>query len=601
MTGLNLSNNPFAVTTPEDMSAEDTCSLFVDVLPDFPQILSTGHAFLHGPRGSGKSMIFRYLRPDCQCIASGISIRELPFFAIYIPLKKTDFSIAEIRRLEGKHASSALNSHLLTMHFTEIICEALRNTPFPEQADEALDAVRDVIRGVFVKLLRQWGWQGECPQVDALTSVANAFEAMRNTCKAIYAGLKVYLQRLSFSSDIIPYDGPLTDYIDFLFPLLEALRSLPFMPQAPIYLLLDDADRLSEIQTQALNSWVDTRTSGTVSLKISTQRQYKTLYTFSRTRIDTPHDYSEIDISTIYTTSFKDKYRTRVAAIVKKRLDLAGICVTAEEFFPEDKEQEDAIRRIGETLRRRHQEGEGRGYRASDDVLRYARPEYITALAGTSKSASSYSYAGFEQLVHVSSGTVRFFLEPAAKMFSEATTKAQERSVKSIPPGIQNSVLRAMANAFLFDELDKESADRSGDAPPAEDLMKLANLIEALGGLFHQCLLCKRAERRVFSIAFSDTPTDEIINVLKLGVRYGYLQESTIGKKDSKSAGRTRLYILSRRLAPAFNLDPTGFAGYFFVTSALITEALSTPRSLLRRVAQSGIEDEIDPSQLTLF
>ena len=183
----------------------------------------------------------------------------------------------------------------------------------------------------------------------------------------------------------------------------------------------------------------------------------------------------------------------------------------------------------------------------------------------------------------------------------KATSKNMGKPVSSIPPGIQNSVLREMANAFLFDELDKESSDKSEEAPPGEDLTKLRNLIEALGGLFHQCVISDRAERRVFSIAFSDTPTEEIIKILGLGVRYGYFQESTIGKKDSKSAGRTRLYILSRRLAPAFNLDPTGFAGYLFVTSALITEALGNPRSLLRRVAQSGIEGEIEPSQLMLF
>ena len=162
------------------------------------------------------------------------------------------------------------------------------------------------------------------------------------------------------------------------------------------------------------------------------------------------------------------------------------------------------------TLRKKHHAGEGRGYRASDDAVRYARPDYIKSLAGTSKSASSYCYAGFEQLVHVSSGVVRYFLEPAAKMYSEATTKGDGKPVSSIPPGIQNSVLREMAKAFLFDELDKESQDKSGEAPPAEDLAKLANLIEALGGLFHQCILSDRAERRVFSIAFSDTPSQEI-------------------------------------------------------------------------------------------
>jgi len=601
MANIALSKNPFSVTTPEDMKASDVVSLFVDVLPDFPHIQQSGHAFLHGPRGSGKSMIFRYLQPDCQSLAHQVALKDLPFFAIYIPLKKTDFTITEIGRLEGKHASDALNSHLLTMHFSTIVCETFGATAFPEQdTSPALDAVRQVVEQVFVRLLKQWGWEGECPDALDLASVTEAFKAMQKTCNDMYASLKTYLNKLAFSQDIIPYRGPLTDYIDFLFPLLKALSDLPFMPSAPIYLLLDDADRLSETQTKVLNSWVDTRTSKIVSLKISTQRQYKTYYTVAGTRLDTPHDYSEIDISTIYTTSFKDKYRKRVAKIVEKRLALAGIDTTADDFFPVDEEQEEAIQKIGDLLRQKHEQGKGRGFRPNDDVLRYARPEYIKSLAGTSKSASSYSYAGFEQLVHLSSGIVRYFLEPAAKMFSEVNS-IQGTSCLCIPPRIQNAVVREMANAFLFDELDKEALDRGGEAPQTDDLAKLANLIEGLGGLFHQCIMSNRAERRVFSIAFSDTPTEEIRRILRFGMRYGYFQESTIGKKDSKSSGRTRLYVLSRRLAPVFNLDPTGFAGYLFVTSALIEEALTAPRSLLRRVAQSGIEGEIEPSQLSLF
>ena len=60
--------NPFAVQSPEDMDATDAVSLFVDVFPDFHKILREGHAFLHGPRGSGKSMMFRFLCADCQAL-----------------------------------------------------------------------------------------------------------------------------------------------------------------------------------------------------------------------------------------------------------------------------------------------------------------------------------------------------------------------------------------------------------------------------------------------------------------------------------------------------------------------------------------------------
>ena len=40
-------------------------------------------------------------------------------------------------------------------------------------------------------------------------------------------------------------------------------------------------------------------------------------------------------------------------------------------------------------------------------------------LAVPPNQRSTYSYSGFDQLVHISSGLVRYFLEPAAVMFDE--------------------------------------------------------------------------------------------------------------------------------------------------------------------------------------
>ena len=80
--------NPFAVQTPEGLSAKDVVSLFVDVFADFQLVRNQGHTFLNGPRGSGKSMMFRYLEPDCQQLATGRRLSELPFFAVHVPIKE---------------------------------------------------------------------------------------------------------------------------------------------------------------------------------------------------------------------------------------------------------------------------------------------------------------------------------------------------------------------------------------------------------------------------------------------------------------------------------------------------------------------------------
>ena len=141
--------------------------------------------------------------------------------------------------------------------------------------------------------------------------------------------------------------------------------------------------------------------------------------------------------------------------------------------------------------------------------------------------------------------------------------------------------------------------DQSKEAPPAEDVTKLSNLIRTLCGTFRQILLSDRSERRVFSIAFSDTPDEEIKRVLKLGSQLGYFHVSAIGNKDG--TGRTPLYVLSRRLAPHFNLDPTSFAGYLFVTSDRVRQALSNPDRLLRQMKTKGVDAVFETGQLELF
>lgn len=115
---------------------------------------------------------------------------------------------------------------------------------------------------------------------------------------------------------------------------------------------MDDAGYLNKAQTMILNSWVSYRTTKDICLKISTQLDYKTYLTSNGKKIDAPHDYSEINIATIY-TSPNGRYFEKIQKIVEKRikyyLDIEYVDV--EDFFPEDKEQERRICEIADELR----------------------------------------------------------------------------------------------------------------------------------------------------------------------------------------------------------------------------------------------------------
>ena len=316
--------------------------------------------------------------------------------------------------------------------------------------------------------------------------------------------------------------------------------------------------------------------------------------------IDSPHDFSLIDMASIYTGTNKSKYRNRIEEIVNKRLKLYGIDTTATDFFEPDFAQEEKIKEYAEKYRKEFDAGNGKGYNRSDDAIRYARPDFIKSLAGTSKNSSTYSYSGFEQLVHLSSGVVRYFLEPAHLMYAKELTNGNSNILK-ISSSIQNEIVREEANKFLFNELDRIKIGKHENAIPSSDIDMLTNLIKGLGGLFREILLSDRSERRVFSIAISDEPSEKVSNVLALGIRLGYFQQSTIGKKNAIFGGRTKLYIMNRRLAPIWTLDPNGFAGYLFVKNELLEEALVNPDAMNKRIHKYKDSNDTDYVQLTFF
>jgi hypothetical protein len=589
--------NPFAVQTPEDIPAADVVSLFVDVFGDYHNIPNPGHTFLNGPRGSGKSMMFRYLEPDCQQIILSKQLSEIPFFGVYVPIKNTEIKLTEFNRLTNRHADIVLSEHFLVTFvavkfFTSILKAEIKD---PENAYAI--SLRDFYVGKFTQLLRWNGWTEALPDIAPDAVLVDVVNAFRDAFSGYYSIVTSYLRSLAFTEEPLPYSGPLFGYLDFMLPVIKHVRSLPFMPSGPVFLLVDDADNLNVTQTKILNGWVSTRTSDDVSIKISTQMTYKTYLTATSQAISSPHDFNEVNISSVY-TSAKDKYILRVEQIVNRRLQKYGIAGTAREFFPEYLKQEDAIREIGQEIRSRWPE-EGRGYRASDDVTRYSRPDYIKSLHGKSKSGSTYRYAGFEQLVHISSGIIRYFLEAASLMFGEMRSQSNGVLVTQIDTTIQDKIVREQARQFYFGEFDKMERDEEGGGEGVSQVKRLRNLIFALGGMFHSILISDSAERRVFSIALTDENDEEVVQVFKLGVRYGYFHESSIGNKEG--TGRARLFILSRRLAPFFILDPTSFAGYKFATTAALKKAMDNPQRFNRQIGHEATDEILEDPQMTLF
>ena len=603
----SFTENPFKVFTPEDMSTKDVVDRFVRV-SDFNKVYDSGHLMLNGPRGSGKSMLFRFLMPDCQMEEQGLTITELPFFAVLVSIKNTMPNLTELRRLDDRMAQTVLSEHALTSFVGSKLFKSLLGI-LPEQTDEAWSApTQELCRSVLKVFPIICATDPRFSEIDCSSADSRkALEICRDVCDRAYSYVSQYAKRITFPDASLAYAGDLCDFLTFLYPAIETIRTLPYFPEgSPVYLLVDDADQLTLDQTRVLNSWLSTRTQNYVSIKVSTQYGYKSLLSISGQMIQSPHDYQEIDIADVY-TSKKSQYRNNVFRILNRRLDKASYAGNAESFFPTNASQEANIREVEQRLRERWKQGKGRGNKPSDDAVRYARPDYIKQLGGISKSRSTYSYSGFDHLVHISSGQVRYVLQAAATMFDEQ--KAKSGTVfNCIEPGIQNTVLRHEADALMFSELDSLENNPSHSSGHLTEeqfddhqhkVMKLRNLISFLGSIFFDKLISDDSERRVFSVAVSGDADKDVEEIFQMGFIHGYFHKSSVGRKDG--TGRTRLFILTRRLAPHFGLDPSSFAGYQFLTNDILRKAMNAPNSARREFNQKKHRSRSDDSQRELF
>ena len=587
-----LSQNPFSVQTPEGMSAPEIVDLFVDFFSEFFNVEKKGHTFLHGPRGSGKSMMLRFMAPDCQMLHLNIPLQQLPYFGVYASIKATDLNLSEYSRFKDKFAEIIFAEHAMAVFFAAKTIQAIDSAISKGTLEKDESKQIGKFCSHILHRLKQAGWT-PAPDYASPTSFAEVMDLLSE----LYRKTVMYLRMVSFKGEDVPYTGVLLGFHDFLLPLFKDVSNLTFMPNGPIFLMVDDADNLTEKQTEILNTWVSSRITGSICLKIATQLNYKTFRTINGGKIEAPHDFSEINIATIY-TSAKEKYPNWVREIVEKRLGKASIDVSPDEFFPEDKDQEAEIEVIALKIKETWPEA-GRGYRPGDDAYRYARSEYLKGLRGRSKQGSTYRYAGFKQIVHISSGVIRHFLEAASLMYGEQKKRSKDLVVGFIEPRIQDTVLRKESDTFMMAEFDRLELDESHRPEAVETTKRLKNLITVLGGLFQIILLSDDSERRVFSFALSDDIDSEVKAVLKLGVEHGYLYEAAIGTKEGR--GRTRRFVLSRRLAPYFLLDPTGFSAYKFVTNNFLREAMFRPKTVLSRLESKKIEEVVGPSQQDLF
>lgn len=620
-------DNPFSVMVPDEMTAEEANEIFVELHADRPEVRGLGNIMISGVRGCGKSMLIRCSLCDFIMIREGKKFSELPYLAVSLPVKKTELALADLQKLDNYFAPYMLNEHFLVMYVLLHTFLSLSKIIYDKCKFDTVK-YKQFFDDIYYKNLQICGCNDEL--MPDYSSENTFFSILYfHMCTKINEFKRYVLNLYNVDNKNISYDLPLFSYGQFLVPVFRGLLDLPGFPKGKkLLLFIDDADYLSEIQTQILNSWLVSRTQPTISIKVSAQEEvYKTFVTSTGVFVEAPHDFQEVDISPVYTTDFREgNYYKQAIMVLYKRLqlfwgeekypdsDIHEMEKSLEKFFPYYELQEKAIKIEAQKIKEGY-DINGRGADRNDDIRRYAIPNYIRSLGGKRKATSTFRYAGLKNIIHLSSGNIRYLLDAVALMYSMELSESQDKNVKFISTSVQNRALRERAKYYLFKELRRNmDVDDAVDNPieitdkPLSTADKLGNLINAMGKTFYDILVsgkqddpfAGRAERKVFSIALSNPRTvdEELRKVFKRGVRLGFLQKKTIGTKSG--GGRTELYILNRCFAPVFGLDPTGFQGYLFVTNDDLKKAIYSGKQL-KPIDKNERDDEFTQLSISDF
>lgn len=592
------SKNPFGVRNPEQLDHDYIARHFVDIYTDLPSISEQNNTFISGARGTGKSMLLRSLEPGVQISSKKTkNLKELNFLGIHVPLKKAEFAPPEFRKLKG-YAAVAIGEHLLSQQVMYRIIEFLNSL-----GGELSKSSRATFVTAFQDYTELSGGDVSKLEADEEASIQTlATHVEREIIK-----VRQYYNRAVMNSDTPDYEGALSGFLDYIAPLCRVLADLPEFGKPNIFLMIDDADNLPLSLQRVLNTWVSTRCTDSVCLKISTQLGYGTYRTLDGRIIESPHDFSDVNISTLYTND-TNKYFKKIEKIATRRLELAGFSISLDEFFPKDKHQLAELEKIKSNIKADFENGNTARYggatRVNDAVTRFAVPMLMSKIAGQSRSSHTYSYAGFDSLVNLSSGVIRWFLDPASRMFDEMASLQKSGGVGNITTGVQDKIIKEWSEEFILKLAPVSSDSSTPEVPTDEDASlhavghegrqyeDLRNLLDSLGEWFrHRLLDAEHGERRVFSFVLSGEPSERLSEILGLAVRLGYLQLTSSAPKERVGQRRPR-YVLAKRLGPHYKLDISGYAAHPSVTASDLEFAMISPKKFI--AARERLSTETD-------
>lgn len=599
-------NNPFEHFYPEDLMPEEIISLFIKEYTEHNSLTAYKHTIVEGSRGSGKSMLFKYLEPACQALDNGgwdkFMLKPRSFIGVYINCNTGDYRKKEFEELlKSDQVPSLLARKIIVHDFIMRICEWTVNTLLKQFDTSQLDGklISEIINALDSRHIHN----DFTPTLMALKNVVHhEINLVRESTEEFYR--KYALPGNNFS-----YAGNLTEPSlsegSFLSIFFGNLRKAVNAEKIPFFLLFDEAGKqmLLPTQQELINTFMTQRVHSLICVKVSVRPEsYVTDIDLNGNNIQHVHDYDTINLDALYTNNTQSYYQ-RILEISNRRLELANfVTKDIREFIPEREFEKEKMREAERLTAEEYDElpKDRKPEDKQNYVSKYARARFFQVLY-----KAPYWYTGFDNLVHFSAGITRSFLDPCFDMVGKYMQKNPEASMEAIefiPFEIQWETIRAFSDDFMDKELLGRIHRRDPSSIERKQLEYLFTLIESLGEAFKERLK-NRASRvpRIISFSIKETIlTDRDLEaVLQLGLQNCFFQKRWYRGKSGREM--LECYILNRRLCPRYGLDLSGFQGRIELSQESLRMAMADKQGFLRWFLSKEKTGEVETSQLELF
>lgn len=538
---MDKPKNPFEYDAAPNLSPELLVKWFIEDHNFSRFVQSTRNVLINGERGSGKSMALIYNSIRYQKIRQSLKNEPFPHSHIgfYVPCN-TALTHKQEYLLLPEVEQAITSEHFLAYGIGGSIakdCLAIADDFSPDDNQSLFDEFSYLF--------------GASP-----SNEANPFIYLR---RLIQSRLRQDQEKIAKGAFVETPSEP-TSFYTFVLPILEALKNTSLLKNSHISLLIDDAHDLNPHQKKVLNSWLGYRDHSIFSFKVAIAgiRVYDLRTAFGGTILE-GHDYITVDLEQPFQNK-ESGFGKFARQVIQKRLDNVGIQTTPEEFFPES---EAFIKAMAECSKIAKQRALDKGIPESDTkaindyVFKYARAIYF---GERSPKAGRPTYAGFDTLVHLSTGVIRNLLDPCYWMFEEYQSALSNAVLVSIPSDIQSKVVHdrsATCWEFIRNKLDTQ-VEGCGKS----ESEKLRNLFVAIAEHFKLRLMNHKSEPRILTFVISqmtDETRHELEPILRLAQKAQLLYVRSGRSKDG--GGREDFFTPNRILWPEYGLDVHGQHG----------------------------------------